>query len=364
MGKDGNTTISALKGATQINSNSLSDHNPTSDSVTRLSEFLIDKIGRRVNSPEYTQEITTDINGDPYGKNGFDTRISIPDSASTINGSLDSNGNWVSDTDQNIQIGEKFVIRVDTSIQDTDQFGNYWAEAIGKIGSSLTVTGGNLSTTGVRTIGTDGDGYVYVEVEVEVVESDSASLNIQLQDGLNTDCLHYGDPSTQSGVSQFADALTFNTTDIQSDKVFIDRIDVEYSNLGGDGTLFGCDLNALDDGGTKSDRTFTTRVNVDYNDPANKFTGPYFWLFINDDVNSLGCPGDGNHIVKVQGTNCVEYQTESQNSATITLRVVLTENSDGSGHIDDREVTYDIPGTDGEGQNDNSFTTDNPSPNC
>ena len=44
MGKDGDTTISALKGATQINSNSLFDHGAGTPSVVRMSDFLVSNL--------------------------------------------------------------------------------------------------------------------------------------------------------------------------------------------------------------------------------------------------------------------------------------------------------------------------------
>jgi len=66
MGKDGDTTISALKGATQINSNSLFDHGAGTPNVVRMSDFLIDAIGNRIeDTGGATYEQNIPVVGDP-----------------------------------------------------------------------------------------------------------------------------------------------------------------------------------------------------------------------------------------------------------------------------------------------------------
>lgn len=363
MGKDGNVTLSNLKNATGIADDRLSAHNPNGAGTnTRLGNFLVGKIGRYIFSNEWVnQNITTDINGDPHGKSEYDTKLGLDSSRV---GQVDSDGNWTFDSHV-LQEGDVIEIRIETDIESGAEIGKHFLKAIVEDGAGfVTSSVSGLTDTGNHSITTNSEGHEVIDLEYEVTGFNSVGIRFNLEDTINVDALHYGDPSTQSGISQFATNLEFQCNDVQSDAVFLDRIDIFYSNLGGSGQFFGCDLNSLDSGETAGDDTFSSRAQVQINDPANRFPNANIWVFLDDDVTSLGCPGSGQEVA-AGSANCFEYQTTKAGSANPTARIVLTETSFGASVIDEREVTYS-PARSGqdEGQVTQTFNSANASTTC
>jgi hypothetical protein len=331
MGKDADVTMTNLKSATGIADDRLSAHHPNgTGNTTSMGDFLTNHIGRRVASPEWEQGMTTDINGDPYGSNGFDTRLSIPDitvhsepGAPVGEGSLDTDGNFEFDTDVVLGNGNRFWVRVGTGIDPNNDatIGDLFGDAIA-VTDSLDVSGNNCEPTGDRKVGTDGDGKLVIDIEMEITGFNNAAVYITFQDGLNVDATNYGN------------SMQFFTTDVQKDTVYMDQITVQWSNLGGESSqLFvDCQLNSLDAGNTKGDSTFTMRVSPVYNNPAGRTT--YTYLYFEVIESDLSCPGSGNAIAQ-GGGSCFDFQITPDLESF--LRVVVTEGQNGQ-VLDQRDI--------------------------
>lgn len=374
MGRDGNTTISGLKQATSIASNNLYDHGVGTPASVRMSDFLTGAIGRDVNSPEWSQGVVD-------GADQFDTFLGIPQT--TIGGSnglpagrsstIESDGRVTIDDGYKLRVGDKIWVRVGATGS-----GEFFAEQIGKNTSSLTFTNSTarFSPTGARQVGIDGSGRRVIDIELEVTGYNAIEARLRLEDGLNTDATNYGDPSTQTGVSNTD--LVFTTDDVKSDTVFFENMEIAYSNKGGNGSYVDCAGDPLDGGHTSGDLSYSVRVETQVNNPAQKYNGiTYVWVYMNDDFDSLGCPPttpkakqDGSALYCLDSDN-ESFTMQRGTNADVDVRVVLTDDDSSSPTVLDERLLTLSPdggafqgGTGDEGIVSETYTGRNPTTTC
>jgi len=389
MGVDGDITISNLKSATSIADDRLSAHHPNgAGNTTAMGDFLTDRIGRRAAASEWSRAVVD-------GADGFDTFLGIPEttvqsgtaglpaiSQAGVDASIDSNG-LVQINGGEIRDGDLLWVRVGTGIDPNTGNGEHFAEQIGKNSGSLSIFDTvNLTPTGSREAGTDADGRSVIDIQFQVDIQDIATTRaeLRLEDTLNTDATNYGDPSTQTGVSN--NVLVMRSNDTEPLETFIESINIFYSNDGGNGTYQDCAGNPLDGGGTEGDTTYSARVSATVNDPADQFGDLYLWVYIDADFSSLGCPGNQSPVGKQQATKdgdktfCLGPDNEGISftrgpQADTTFRVVLTRDNTSTPTVqDERELTVTpdggavAGGSGDEGTTSQTYSTKNSNTTC
>lgn len=389
MGVNGDITISNLKSATGIADDRLSAHHPNgAGNTTAMGDFLTDAIGRRAGASEWSQAVVD-------GVDGFDTFLGIPEttvqsgtaglpaiSQAGVDASIDSNG-LVQINGGEIRDGDNLWVRVGTGIDPAAGLGKHFGEQIGKNTGSLQIFDTvNLTPTGTREAGTDADGRTVIDLEFQVDIQDVATTRaeLRLEDTLNTDATNYGDPSTQTGVSN--NVLVMRSNDTEPLETFIESLQVWYSNDGGNGSYQDCSGDPLDGGGSEGDTTYSARVSATVNDPADQFGDLYLWVYIDADFSSLGCPGSQSPVGRQQATRdgdktfCLGPDNESISftrsaQADTTFRVVLTRDDTSTPTVqDERElsVTPDggaaAGGSGDEGTTSATYSTKNTNTTC
>jgi hypothetical protein len=375
MGKAGETTFPNLKQATNIADNRLLYHSPNPPNVdTALSDFLVSGVGRRAGSSEWSQGVVEGIDG-------VDIYLGIPDT--TVGGNdglpggrsstIESDGRITIDDGYRLRQGDRFWVRISAV-----GAGPYHAEQILQREANLSVVSG--APTGNRQAGTDADGLPCVDVEFEVSAFDQIVVELRYDDGgLNSDAIHFGDPSTQSGVTR--SALLARVDSVQASTVYLSGITAKYSNRGGDSPYIDCVGDALDGGGTDGDSSYSVSLLIDINDPAAAYGDLYVWLYKRDDVSSsMGCPpsedafNDG-FVTKIQNPNggtaslCHDFSVQRSVDADADVRVVLTRDSAGTSIQDSRQIALPVdgggtPGGGDDGQINESYSDLNTTPNC
>lgn len=347
MGKAGETTFPNLKAATGIADNRLLYHSPNPPNAdTAFSDFLIGGIGRRVvDEPEFTQSNLS-------GNGDFDLHIGCPSSTvggnngwpfDATGGSIDGSGNFIPNNDTQIEPGDKIWVRINTDIEATGEYGEYWAEQVGKNGGSLVVTTtSGFTTTGNREVGVDDAGYYAVDIELKKTDSESSEVRFELQDGLNTDATNYGPVSGQTPGTPSVSftGLRFTTPNTRIPFTHIQGLTVAWSNEGGQGSELGCDVdiqNPLDADGTRGDASYSIRATASIDNGGDR--GPlYTWFYEASDPDNLGCPGDGTHLRKVSPAgSCQEFEF-AMGTGRHFVRAVLTEGSGTGTVIDTKEI--------------------------
>jgi len=374
MGRDGNTTISGLTQATSIASNDLFDHAAGTPSAVYMSDFLTGAIGRDVTSPEWAQGVVD-------GTGQFDTFLGIPQTTIGGNDGLPSGRSSTIEPDGSVTIDDGYKLRVGDKIWvrvGATGSGEFFAEQIGKNTSSLKFTNSTarFSPTGARQVGIDGSGRRVIDIELEVTGYNAIEARLRLEDGMNTDASNYGDPSTQTGVSNTD--LVFTTDDVKSDTVFFENMEIAYSNKGGGGSYVDCAGDPLDGGNTSGDLSYSVRVETEVNNPAQKFNGTtYVWVYMDDDFGSLDCPPA---TPKAKQSGSALYCLDSDNegftmqrgtNADVDVRVVLTDDDSSSLTVLDERLLTLTPegggfqgGTGDEGLVSETYTGRNSSTNC
>lgn len=390
MGVNGTITMTNLKSATGIADDRLSAHHPNgAGNETAMGDFLTDAIGRRAAASEWSQAVVD-------GANGFDTFLGIPErsvesnspgvpavSQSGVDVSVDSNGLVVVNGGQ-INDGDTLWVRVGTGIDPTLLYGEHFGEQIGKNAGALKITDTvNLVATGTRESGTDADGRTVIDIEftVDIQNIATTRAELRLEDTMNTDATNYGDPSTQTGVSN--NVLVMRSNDLEPLGTFIESLQIRYSNDGGNGSFQDCGGNPLDGGGTEGDTTYSARVSATVNDPADQFGDLYLWVYIDADFTSLGCPGTdtpvGKQVQSRSGDKSYCLGPDNENitftrsvQADTTFRVVLTRDDTSTPTVqDERELTVtpdggaaDGGGTGDEGTVSDTYTSANSNTTC
>jgi hypothetical protein len=358
MGVNGDVTMTNLSTATGIGSNKLSFHHPNGKgNTTAMGDFLTDRIGRRAGASEWSQAVVD-------GLNGFDTFLGIPEttvqsgtaglpaiSQAGVDASIDNNG-LVQINGGEIRDDDLLWVRVGTGIDPNTLYGEHFAEQIGKNSGALSIFNTvNLTPTGTRESGTDAGGRSVIDIQfkVDLQSIGTTRAELRLEDTVNTDATNYGDPSTQTGVSN--NVLVMRCNDTEPLTTFIESINIFFSNDGGNGSYDDCAGDPLDQGGTQGDISYSARVSATVNDPTDQFGDLYLWVYIDADFSSLGCPGNQRHVGKQQATKngdktfCLGPDNEGISfsrgaQASTTFRVVLTRDDTATPTVqDERELT-------------------------
>jgi len=174
MGVNGNTTMTALKRATELNDNRLSAHDFLG-STTSIPDFLIDKIGNR--------------------NDGYST-------------SLERVGS------DELLFGETFTIEWD--VQKADLFGNGtfeggkdWVSAIARKAITLESKSNCEVVDWVSSTDLSASSHITVRTRLEVTGFNSLFIDFSLSDGMNTDAKNYNN------------ILTFSTSNVRGSDEFI-----------------------------------------------------------------------------------------------------------------------------------------------
>ena len=298
------TTLSNLKTATEIASNTLFDHAPGTPNAVYYGDFVVNFIGRDING-DYDTNTATDGGGDipPW-----DTNLSVPNTnvngndslPSGYDGSLDSSGDFVLSSGT-FEVGDIFWVRLDVDC------GQYAVEQIVQDQVTINTTRCTVLDT-VRGVVSGED---VLDIKLEVDGYDAIALDATYTDGgYNQHAVGYNTP------------LNFNSTSVEADTPYLQSIQLVWDDTGPNGTGVACDgSTALDNLlgiGSASDDDYGIKVTTSVSDPTDQNSEYWLWVYFDD--QNASPPDNSDHL----GGQPVEGKTACANFPTQTI---LPDNS-------------------------------------